>query len=406
MATQIIPHRCGQTKFHPLDYASALGFFTYASGATITPICLVILARDLSFSLAAAGSLEVARSFLVVASLLLSGVLAGRFGKVRSLGYANCLQGIGLLVYAVAPHYGIVLLAMGVMGATGGVVEALINPLIQDLHPANSGRYLNFVNAFWSVGMLVTMLGAGEWLTQGASWRYLLVGLALLSLVSGLLYLALGRHDARSTRLRTREVLGHKLEVLCNRRFLLFGTMMFVAGAAEGGLTFWSATLIQLHHGGLPRAGGIGAALFALGMIFGRIAAGLWISQRRLPDLLLGSTLLAMAVGFVIPFADAVGMVFILLFCAGLGIACLWPSIQSYAADRLNVDTTALFILLSCGGIPGFAAASWLMGIAAEQFSVATSFLLIPLALVVLAALLAWERRLSGQRKSRVQVSE
>lgn len=381
-------------RFHSLDYASALGFFTYASGATITPICLVILARDLSFSLAAAGSLEVARSVLVVVALLGSALLAGRFGKVRSIGYANCLLGAGLLLYAVAPHFGIVLLAMGVMGAAGGVVEALINPLVQDLHPNNSGRYLNFVNAFWSVGVLVTMLGGGEWLTHGASWRYLLAALALLSLVSGMLYLALARHDAQTERVRTREVLRHKLDVLRQRRFLLFGLMMFVAGAAEGGLTFWSATLIQLHHGGLPRSGGAGAALFALGMIVGRVAAAGWVSQRCLADLLLGSTLVAIVAGCLLPFALGIGSAFVLLFIAGLGVACLWPSIQSYAADRLPVDTTALFILLSCGGIPGFAAASWLMGVVAERGGVAVSFLCVPAALAILATLLAIERRL------------
>lgn len=110
----------------------------------------------------------------------------------------------------------------------------------------------------------------------------------------------------------------------------------------------------------------------------------MWVGQQRLPNLLLGSPLLAMLVGSVIPFAEAVEMLFLLLFCPGVGIACLRPSIQSDAADRLKVDPTALFILLSCGGTPGFAAASWLMGIAAEKFSVAASFRLIPMALSVL----------------------
>ena len=45
---------------------------------------------------------------------------------------------------------------------------------VQDLHPEEAGRYINFTHALWSVGVLVTVLCSGALLTLGVSWRGLL----------------------------------------------------------------------------------------------------------------------------------------------------------------------------------------------------------------------------------------
>ena len=75
------------------------------------------------------------------------------------------------------------------------------------------------------------------------------------------------------------------------------------------------------------------------------------------------------------------------LFSAGLSVACFWPSLQSYAADCLSVDTTMLFILLSCGGIPGFGIASWIMGIIGDSAGIRAAFAVIPVFLFILASI-------------------
>ena len=82
-----------------------------------------------------------------------------------------------------------------------------------------------------------------------------------------------------------------------------------------------------------------------------------------------------------------------MLVLAGLTVACFWPSLQSYAADRMRVDATSLFILLSCAGIPGFGCMAWLMGWVGERAGLARSFMLMPPAFLLLAAVLLAERR-------------
>jgi len=73
------------TRWGRLDTASAVAFLSYSSSASITPICLVILARELDFSLTQAGALEVLRNVVLLVLLLVSAFLAGHFGKVRCL---------------------------------------------------------------------------------------------------------------------------------------------------------------------------------------------------------------------------------------------------------------------------------------------------------------------------------
>jgi fucose permease len=386
-------------KWGPLDTANAVAFLSYSSSVTVTPICLVILARELQFSLTQAGLLEVMRSLLLLLLLLLSAFLAGRWGKVRCLGAGAVLIGTGMVIYAAAPGYWLVALALALAGIGGGLKEALINPLIQELHPGNSGKYLNTLNGFWSIGVLLTMLLGGDLLTRGVSWRFIVGALGLVSLASGALYL-LNRRGRSGHAVRTAgTVLRDKVAILRSGRFWLFWLMMFLAGGIEGAYTFWSASYFQLELGTLPRAGGIGTACFAGGMIVGRFASGYWIRQHHLFHLLLGSAILGFFTSLLVPLLSSVGWLFATMAVMGLAVACFWPSIQSYSVDRLPFDPTALFILLSCGGIPGFALVSWLVGWIGDSYGLRVALLVLPgIFLLLIACLACCEKRTRTSR--------
>ncbi len=158
--------------FGRYDYAAFLTFFTYASGSVVIPVALVMLARDLGFSLeaggmSAGGALHFGRTIAMVGSLLLSGFAAGHWGTRRSLAFAALLMGLGMLLCAVAPVYAVLLAALFLAGCGEGSVEGLGTPFVRDLHEGDEpGRYINFTHGFWSVGVLVTVLISGALLTQ------------------------------------------------------------------------------------------------------------------------------------------------------------------------------------------------------------------------------------------------
>jgi MFS family permease len=249
----------------------------------LTPIVLLQLADELSFGLAQGGGIEAVRAGFLLAVLVASGAAARRWGRVTTLALGGVLLGAGLLAYSAAPAYWIVLVAMALVGIGGGILEALINPLVQDEHPDDSGRYLNVVNAFFSLGVVATVLASGELLSRGVSWRLVVAGVALVAIASGALFAICGRRSRTGRTVAARRVrdtgrrvgtapeergpgtLDHARQIVRQPVFWLFGLAIFCGGGAEGGFTFWSASYIQIHFDTMARAGGIGTAVFAGG---------------------------------------------------------------------------------------------------------------------------------------------
>ena len=126
--------------------------------------------------------------------------------------------------------------------------------------------------------------------------------------------------------------------------------------------------------------GGLGTAIFAGGMIAGRLGSGMFVRQNHLLHLVLLAALAGTLLGLFPPFLANVWILFVLLFFLGIATGPFWPSIQSYCVDRLkDSDATMIYILLSCAGVPGSGFFSWFMGYAGDQVGLRTSFYLVPI---------------------------
>jgi MFS family permease len=399
--------------FGRFDVAAVTSFFAYAAGSVVVPVALVSLARELGFPLAAGGlkaggTLPLGRTIAIVASLLLCAFAAGRWGKRRTFGGAVILMGIGMATCAVAPTYGMLLLALLTAGIGEGVIEGLATPFVQDLHPQEPGRYINFTHGFWSVGVLVTVLACGTLLSLGVSWRLLTGAVAALALIPAFLLLLPvpegRRYPDHPEPIHWTTVRDHALSIIRIRRFWLFFAAMFVAGGGEFCLTFWTASYIQLNFTPAAWAGGVGTACFAAGMVAGRTGWGYLIAQHHLRRLLVFSALAGAFIGLAFPVLTNLWMFFGLLFIAGVATAPFWPSVQSYCADRLpGTDTTMLFVLLSCAGVPGCGFFTWLMGAIGDQIGLRHAFYIVPACYFVLAALIGvdwlWPQRSAPGRR-------
>ncbi len=388
-------------KLTTMDIASSISMMTYASSMVATPICLVALMQEMNLSLTEGGSIEVVRTVLLLGILLISGMAASRFGKTAVLNSGGFLLAAGLFLYSWAPSYPVVLAAMIFVGVGGGFLEALLNPLVQDLHPGDSGRYLNVVNAFFSVGVLVTVLTVGELLSRSINWRAILFGLGIFYTIASFFFLLSSRHAHKTGQVPDNSYenpIHHAKKLLKRRRFWVFCAAMLCGGGAEAAYTFWSASYIQLHYGALPRAGAMGTALFAAGMIVGRLGSG-FIRQHNLPRLILSSA--AFGLLFSLGFFGITSLYALMaqLFLAGLAVACFWPSIQSYAADRIGGDSTMLFILLSVAGIPGFSMIVWTMGKLGELYGLRTAFAVIPILFLGVLVTIGVESRQAAGKK-------
>jgi fucose permease len=348
--------------------------------------------------------------------MLLCGFAAGRWGKRRTFACSVLLMGLGMGLSAITPGYGLLFLALMLAGTGEGVIEGLATPFVQSLHPEEPGRYINFAHGFWSIGVFITVLLSGVLLSAGVSWRLLIGAIAVFSLLPAALLLLPSspdhalRESSESKHWQT--VLGHALDILRLPRFWLFFAAMFVAGGGEFCLTFWCASYIQLSFTPAAWAGGLGTALFAAGMVLGRTGWGYLIRQHQLRHLIVLSALAGTAVTLCFPVLTNLSLFFGLLFLSGVATAPFWPSVQSYCADCLpGTDTTMLFILLSCAGIPGCGVCTWLMGLVANRCGgLSTAFYLVPACYLVLAALIGgdwyWHARRQQPTPLRIRKDE
>jgi fucose permease len=389
-------------KFGRYDYAAFISFFAYAAGAMVIPVTLMSLSADLGFSIdkdggggmTAAGVLEVARTSTMVISMLLCGFVAGRLGKRKTLGMTVGLMSVGVGLCAIAPVYGILFLAMLVVGLGQGGIEALATPFTHDLHPEEPGRYINFTHSFWSVGVLVTVLVAGTLVSMGVSWRVLIGGAAVLGFIAaGALLLPERKgheYPEHPDLIHWKTVMSHSGDILKRPRFWLFFAAMFVAGGGEFGLTYWIPSFIQKNFQLAAWAGGVGTACFAGGMFLGRTGWGHFIKQDQLKQLVVVSAVVGTVITLSFMIITNPWVMFAVLFLAGIASAPFWPSVQSYCATRLkDADTTMLFILLSCAGIPGCGFATLMMGYIGDKAGdLRMAFLLIPACYIVLATLI------------------
>jgi MFS family permease len=388
--------------FGRYDIATFASFFAYAAGAVVIPVALVEVARELGFPLAsggmtAGGALHLGRTVPMVAALLGCGFAAGRWGKRRAFGWSVLLMGLGMAGCAVAPVYAVLFLALMLAGIGEGIVEGLATPFVQDLHLDEPGRYINFSHGFWSVGVLVTVLVSGALLSLGVSWRLLTGAVAAVSLIPAWLLLRPSRHGPpypeHPEPIHWTTVHDHAVRILRRPHFWLFFAAMFVAGGGEFCLTFWCASYIRLNFTDAAWAGGLGTALFSAGMVAGRTGWGYLIKQHQLRHLVLLSALAGTVISLLFPVLTNLGLFFGLLFLVGIATAPLWPSVQSYCADRLpGTDTTMLFVLLAAAGIPGCGFFTWLMGVIGDRGGLRHAFYLVPACFLALAALMGLDR--------------
>lgn len=359
--------------------ASCASMFLYSAGAVALPISLVTISRELGFSLSQGGALGFVQSIEQFFVLIASSFLAARFGKIRVLRAGLGLLAAGLALFTLSTNYLHAVTLMLVIGLGNALLEALLTPIVEDLYPGDDGGKMNFLHAFWAVGNCITVLLFGQILSMGVSWRPLFAVLGGIVVIASLWY-----PSSRKVNLpRSRADFSHMREILAIPDFWRYGAALAFAGGAEGAFAFWSASYIQINFEALPRAAGLGTASFAVGMAVGRLFSSRLAGRLGLRKLIIISLACALAASGSFFAISNLPTLYVFLLFMGLFIACLWPSIQSFAASVLPVDPTVLMIFLSCFGIPGYSSATLLMGFMGDAWGLKTSFIIAPLYLAV-----------------------
>ncbi|MBI3117469.1 MAG: MFS transporter [Candidatus Hydrogenedentes bacterium] len=364
-----------------------------ALGAGLLPVYLTTFAAEFGgLGESELGRLPGALFAGFVVGILLTGPLADRLGSKLFLLGGLGMSVAGLVAGSLAPAFNGLLAAAAMLGLGSGVVDALMSPIVAAVQVERRAAALNWVHAFYSIGVVGIVVIATGSMALGVSWRTTMLVLSLLPVACLVGFVGVELpplvHPGQQRQ---------RLRVLFRwPRFYLAGLIIFLAGATEEGISQWLPAYAELSLGYGKATAGMALSGFALAHGLGRVlGSSRWnmMSPYRLLVVAAGFSGLCFLLGAWAP-APGVGLIACML--CGLGCSVLWPTNLAITADRIPHGGASLFGIMAGLGNLGCAVAPWAAGILGERTSLRTALFVgtaSPLLIVVLAlVILRWDR--------------
>ncbi|WP_433502255.1 MFS transporter [Pseudonocardia halophobica] len=320
-----------------------------------------------------------------LASMQLTGLLAGRFGagRVALAGTAGAALVVPLpgLATSIPQLSGVLLL----FGALTGMVNVAINSAGVAVEARRPGRaLLPALHAAFSLGGLAGAAAGGVASTLGPVLPHLAaVGVVGLVLVAATRSTLAGLRDGEAAPDTDRPAEAHP-----PRRgralVVLLGLIAGCTAFGEGAITDWGALHLRETLGATPALAAAGYSCFSLAMACGRLTGGVLLRRLGETRLLGGGALLAaagMTAALVTSSPELALAGFVLV---GLGLANLFPVTIARAGAHSGSRGVALASTVGYSGLLGGPPA---IGFLAEHAGLPAAMASVPLLAVVAAGL-------------------
>jgi fucose permease len=291
------------------------------------------------------------------AGYLTSSVAAGftiaRLGVGRLLAGSTVLTSLALTGYAVSPVLGVMVCCALILGAGGGAIDSGLNAYAA---AAFGPRHMNWMHAFFGLGVALGPLIMTAVLSAGMSWRW---GYGLVAAAQAALATAFAL-TARNWAAHRESPEGPPIKVPIRDTLVIpavwLGALAFaVYVAVEVAAGLWAYTLLTEGRGLSSAVAGVCVSAYWGSLFVGRVIQGLVAERLGSSRVLLGS-LIGMAAGSVLValplsgWVAAAGLVII-----GFAAAPVFPLMTLTTADRVGVAHTdrAIGVQIGASGLGG-----------------------------------------------------
>ena len=126
--------------------------------------------------------------FMIVYAIMQfpSGVLADRFGSALVIGTGVLTAALGAAVVVLGGPFGLLVLAMLIMGAGTGAHKTVAIKLLAVTYPARTGRTLGVFDTVGTFGGVIAPLGIAGIVGYGLNWRVIFVLAAIVGILLAL----------------------------------------------------------------------------------------------------------------------------------------------------------------------------------------------------------------------------
>ncbi|GIJ48741.1 MFS transporter [Virgisporangium aliadipatigenens] len=271
-----------------------------------------------------------------------AGFILNRFGVGWLLAASTVLAASALAGYALSPALAVVVPCSVVAGFGGGAIDSGLNAYAAG---AFGPRHMNWLHAFFGLGVALGPLIMTAALSAGLSWRvgYGVVAVAQFALAAAFAVTARswrtgsspssspegGGTAAEPVKVRSRETFRLPATWLSVAAFVLYVSLEVAAG-------LWAFLLLTRGRGMDESVAGVCVSVYWAMLFVGRLVQGV-VSQRfGAPKVLLGS-LVGMAVGAVLVAVPGSGWIAAVgLAVIGFAEAPVFPLLMLTTADRVG----------------------------------------------------------------------
>lgn len=319
----------------------------------------------------------------------ISGKYIRMFGTYKLTFVSIIFTIVGMIGIALSPNVLVVILFGIILGAGGGAIDAALNAYISKYF---SSKHMNWLHAFWGVGVTISPLVLAIFLKNG-QWRWGYIAIAgIQTVILAIVYINRKQWNIikEDFTLSKRAQQKSRWDIIRQKGVR---TSILAAGcysAIEFSLGTWAASYLVFHVNIEPARAATWVSLYFAGIMAGRILAGFISENVRDKHLVLGGSIIALLglLMLLLPWHIAIMAG---LFITGLGYGPIYPAqihgIPTYFGTEFAVDIIGFHM----GGAytMGFLA-QMILGFVASR----AGFIILPYSLFVICLLLLITTRL------------
>src|SRR3984885_766363 len=343
-----------------LILAASLAIFVYGMTAASLGTILPDLSARFRLTPKQDGSIAFCQALGLILASIGVGPLIDYEGKKTGLVLGLALIVVAVLLLPRSSGFRSISTHLFLLGIGGGIIVTAANALGSDVTPAYRATALNFINIFFGLGGFATPFVSANLLGKNSTRLcHLIAALASVAVAVNFIAPIPPPTSAQSF------VFSEVGSVLDRPVLWLCALLLFLYVACEVGV--WNWLVQHLIAQGVPQVKALNVLSFgfALGLLFGRLAASeILISVAGLTVTLAASVLMAIMTFAMLQTRNPT-VAWIVTFLAGMAMAPVYPTTVALLGDVFpRMTGTAIGIAITSGWI-GLAVSSRVIGLIA-----------------------------------------
>lgn len=363
---------------------ACLGMLAFGIVLTILGAVLPSVIERFGIDKAEAGSLFLLMTFAILAASLVFGPMVDRYGYKGMLLFATVLIAAGLEGIAFAGSLNVLLLAIVLIGFGGGIVNGGSNALVADISSEGKGANLNLLGVFFGIGAVGVPFVLAT-LGEDFAHSTLIAAAGALVLIPFLL-IAVTEFPAPKQPQGFPIAAAGKLTR--DPLLLMMGFMLFLESGMEIMVGGWTSTFVKEELAVPERRALVILSLYWLGMMLARLIIGTVLRGAHEVRTVLACIAIGFTAAIVLLNTRNPAVAALCVFMLGVGFAPTFPVVLGFVGERYAALSGTAFSLAIAMALVGGMLLPWLAGVIGAAHGMRASFVIVPVALLLLAVLL------------------